>query len=163
MTEPRLMTDPVAIKRFIMAGNATITLRSAVTGARYTYKIETAPMRSQNSWSKNSYFVKLLTGPDDYSYMGFMAERYGRYVLNASAKSCCNEKSTPFKAFEFMLRMLPTVGCPSGVQVPSLEVRHEGKCGRCGRPLTVPESIDRGIGPDCWQTMGLSDQGVLHV
>ena len=24
-----------------------------------------------------------------------------------------------------------------------------GACGRCGRPLTVPSSIDRGIGPDC--------------
>jgi hypothetical protein len=23
-------------------------------------------------------------------------------------------------------------------------------CANCGRPLTDPESIDRGIGPDCW-------------
>jgi hypothetical protein len=26
-------------------------------------------------------------------------------------------------------------------------------CANCGRPLTDPESIDRGIGPDCWQTI----------
>ena len=30
-----------------------------------------------------------------------------------------------------------------------LEVWHEGRCGRCGRALTVPESIERGIGPEC--------------
>ena len=29
------------------------------------------------------------------------------------------------------------------------EFWHEGKCGRCGRKLTVPESIEAGIGPEC--------------
>jgi len=24
-------------------------------------------------------------------------------------------------------------------------------CSNCGRPLTDPESVNRGIGPDCWQ------------
>jgi len=28
-----------------------------------------------------------------------------------------------------------------------------GQCGRCGAELTDPESLARGIGPDCWQTM----------
>jgi hypothetical protein len=27
-------------------------------------------------------------------------------------------------------------------------------CGRCGRKLTVPVSIERGIGPVCWSPMG---------
>ncbi len=27
-------------------------------------------------------------------------------------------------------------------------------CASCGRPLTDPLSIDRGIGPDCWQDIG---------
>ena len=26
---------------------------------------------------------------------------------------------------------------------------HSGSCGRCGRKLTVPESIDTGLGPEC--------------
>ena len=29
-----------------------------------------------------------------------------------------------------------------------LEVWHEGRCGKCGRKLIVPESIARGIGPE---------------
>jgi len=28
-------------------------------------------------------------------------------------------------------------------------VFHEGACGRCGRTLTVPESIASGFGPEC--------------
>jgi hypothetical protein len=31
-----------------------------------------------------------------------------------------------------------------------LEVWHEGRCGACGRRLTVPESIERGLGPECY-------------
>jgi len=31
-----------------------------------------------------------------------------------------------------------------------VEFWHEGRCGDCGRRLTVPESIARGIGPICW-------------
>jgi hypothetical protein len=30
------------------------------------------------------------------------------------------------------------------------ELRHRGNCMRCGRPLDVPESIDRGRGPVCY-------------
>jgi hypothetical protein len=31
----------------------------------------------------------------------------------------------------------------------SLEIWHEGSCLRCGRKLTVPESIESGYGPEC--------------
>jgi hypothetical protein len=32
---------------------------------------------------------------------------------------------------------------------PDLIIRYEGYCGHSGKVLTVPESIDRGIGPEC--------------
>ena len=31
------------------------------------------------------------------------------------------------------------------------EVWHEGRCGKCGRVLTVPESLILGLGPECAQ------------
>lgn len=40
-------------------------------------------------------------------------------------------------------------GKTAGQDLPECEVWHEGRCGRCGRKLTVPESIETGIGPDC--------------
>jgi hypothetical protein len=33
--------------------------------------------------------------------------------------------------------------------LPRCTVHHEGRCGRCGRTLTVPESIESGFGPEC--------------
>ena len=32
---------------------------------------------------------------------------------------------------------------------PGLEFFHAGRCGRCGRALTVPESVASGYGPEC--------------
>ena len=29
------------------------------------------------------------------------------------------------------------------------DTKHSGSCGRCGRELTDPESIKRGLGPTC--------------
>lgn len=38
----------------------------------------------------------------------------------------------------------------TGRELPEqVEVWHEGRCGRCGRRLTVPESISTGFGPEC--------------
>jgi len=34
-----------------------------------------------------------------------------------------------------------------------VEPMHVGECGRCGRELTKPESIERGIGPVCWEKL----------
>ena len=36
----------------------------------------------------------------------------------------------------------------------TVEVWHEGICGRCGRKLTVPESVERGLGPECAGLVG---------
>lgn len=42
-----------------------------------------------------------------------------------------------------------------------VELRHEGSCGRCGRKLTTPESIDTGLGPVCAEALGI-DWGKLE-
>ena len=30
------------------------------------------------------------------------------------------------------------------------ELRSQDRCADCGRPLEDPESVARGVGPDCW-------------
>jgi len=36
-------------------------------------------------------------------------------------------------------------------------------CANCGRPLTDPVSIDRGIGPDCWHEIGPAWQAAINA
>ena len=122
--------------KYIFAGNATITLRSKKTDTHFTYKI-------RKSDKGDVFFVQLLTGPDNYSYLAcIFADR--PYHLHYSAKSCAGVDAPSFRAMSYALKHLNADAIPE-----ALEIRHEGSCGRCGRPLTVPSSIDRGIGPDC--------------
>jgi len=50
-----------------------------------------------------------------------------------------------YKGFDWFFKMLKfNVALPEYVQV-----YHEGRCGRCGRKLTTPASIEAGFGPEC--------------
>lgn len=151
----RVMTDADAIS-FILAGNATVTFKSLRTGTHFTFKVQEPKKQDP---ARPTWFVKLLTGPDntgDYTYLGMItvspfASLAGplQHTFRAT-KATRNPGSPSFKAFEYTFNQLAKTGrIPAGV-----EIRHEGRCGRCGRALTVPESIDRGIGPECASRMG---------
>jgi len=143
-SQPHKINDAAAALRFIMAGNAYFTVRSIKTGTRYTYRVSRA--KNDNPRYANSgetFFVALLTGPQnetDYSYMGIIRNREFR----TTGKSRYNERTLPVQAFRWVLGWLQRDAFP-----PQTELWHEGRCGRCGRKLTVPESIEAGIGPEC--------------
>ena len=53
--------------------------------------------------------------------------------------------SQPIKAFNWCMRYLW-----AGKPLPEpARIFHMGRCGRCGRALTVPSSIESGLGPEC--------------
>jgi hypothetical protein len=132
-------------KTFALAGNAIITLESLKTGAHFTYRIR----EKAEEGRPVIHFVSLLAGQDnenDYIYLGLLRE--GRFCLTKASKAGMDAPS--FKAFNYFWNS------DHGDELPAqLVIRHEGRCGRCGRTLTVPESIDLGIGPDCAAIMGL--------
>ena len=123
------------VRRFMQAGRARVTLVSEATGARFTYRI---------SAKDGVWFVSLLTGSDneaDYSFMGtiFADDRYRR-----SAKSRISADAPSARAFAWAWPLLA-----SGTIPAALKVYHEGRCGKCARPLTDPVSIESGMGPEC--------------
>lgn len=130
------------ILTFLLGGNATFTMRSEKTGTRFTYKI-TAPKNSDKDTS-TTFWVKVLTGYNnetDYTYIGFMRHKQGRWSF--TAKEQTEAQSTIAFTWYFNNYIA------AGLEHPKVEVWHEGKCCRCGRKLTVPESIESGIGPEC--------------
>lgn len=137
------LTTADTAKAYMLAGNATVTIRSIPTQMRYTFKIRQAKPTERNNWRTDQYFVNLLIGQDnesDYAYMGMI--RKGIFQLTTASKY--NETTTPVKAFRWVFDRLQ-----NGIMPDKLEIWHEGTCGRCGRKLTVPESVERGIGPEC--------------
>jgi len=125
-------------KQFILGGNATFTVQNP-KGDYYTFKV-------RQPKADMPHFLSLLTGPDNensFTYLGMVFPDNGQ--VKTTAKSKMTSDSLPVKVAAFALRCVwGSQNLPEGYQI-----RHEGKCGCCGRKLTTPESLDRGIGPEC--------------
>ena len=146
------MTKPLDILQFMFGGNATFTLVSVKTGARYTYKIRHCDSYDPRYARKGNVmsFVSVMTGSDNeanYSYLGLFRVCEG---YSHGAKSKIAEAAPCSQAFAWFYKLIYSTPVLEADALPaSVEFWHEGKCGRCGRKLTVPESIARGIGPEC--------------
>lgn len=135
-----LMTDPAKVRQFILAGNAYFTLKSLKTGDHFTFRVK-------KSKKTPTYFVNVRSGPEDgriYHLLGLINTEAQYNALKKNAYRIWATKSGV--AFDWFWRHLTERNhIPTG-----LEVWHDGRCCRCGRRLTDPESIDRGIGPECY-------------
>ena len=125
--------------KFFTGGNATFTVDNG-QGVHYTFKI-----RQPKGCDK--HFVSLLTGPcneTSYTYLGIVDTITGEVRL--TAKSKYKDDTTPVKVIRWALKHAFTDKLlPDGYTL-----KHAGKCGCCGRTLTEPTSLLRGIGPECW-------------
>ncbi len=133
---------PTARAAYIFSGNATVTLVSKSTGVCFTYRVQQAD-KSNRPQEAPPHFVRVLTGPDneaDYTFLGTIFERE---VWRHGAKSPISPSAESAKAWSWFMRHM---------EAPAVQVLHSGSCGRCGRKLTTPESIKRGLGPTCAET-----------
>lgn len=137
---PSQIVDPAHALKFLLAGNAHATFVSVKTGTRFTYKVEQADARPGDTRSP-PHFVSVLTAPDHYEYIGCV---FGGTLFNHGHKSRIAADAPSALAFAWVWRKLT-----AGLVPEVLEVWHEGSCGRCGRRLTDPTSIESGLGPIC--------------
>ena len=138
------MQSLMDIRKFLVAGHAKFTLVSKKTGNRKTFEVLRAPPRPPDQVS-NGFFVRLLCGPDngsDFRYLGFMAEKGVNLYFYPNKRGWGGEAAEAF-------RWLIATRGDAGAFFAQAEFWHAGFCARCGRELTDPESIARGLGPIC--------------
>lgn len=156
---PHKFEDYVTLRRFCVAGDAILTLRSLKTDTRFTYRFQKKKESRVIPGTRLPIWVKVLTGPTHYSFVGTVwEERNGELLYVPSSKSKIKDPNAPsVRALCWLLKLLavPTMANAETL-FEQAEVYHEGKCGRCGRALTVPESILTGIGPECAVILGVS-------
>jgi len=137
MTSPAApMTSAALVKSFALAGRARLTFRSVKTGTRFTFKVTAKEGKPA--------FVALMTGSDNESDFEYLGCIYDAKTFAHGRKSRIAPDAPSAKAFAWVWAQIQKGALPE-----SLEVWHEGRCGRCGRVLTVPESIETGLGPEC--------------
>jgi hypothetical protein len=118
---------------FILAGKSFVTFQNPATGNRHTYKV-------LKHKTDDIYFVHVLTSPDVYMFLGSIKNHIFRY----STKSKIKNDSRSVIVFDYIFHHL-------GMNMlnTSIEIFHDGRCGKCGRQLTDPISVESGLGPYC--------------
>ena len=153
-TQEDCTPDPEAHRRldnsllkFALAGKAFCTLRSLKTQKRFTYRVVRATDKNDPTKKTDFWFVSFLTGPDNwanYSYIGSISLYNGMYQFRITKASKLQADAPPCKAISYAIDCLNSLP-----NIPGVEFWHSGRCGMCGRLLTVPESIASGFGPEC--------------
>jgi len=119
----------------IATHNGVWTVTNKATGERRTFRIST--------WVKKDdkpRVVSMLVGSDNTSdYKGF-----GYVNPNGKIVVWYKQRGTVYEKYARFLEVLAT-----HLEAGRIEVHHEGRCRLCNRPLTVPESIESGLGPKC--------------
>jgi hypothetical protein len=121
----------IALRKYVTGGNATFTLKSNLSGDHVTYRVRKG--KADNA----PHFVSLL-GDSGYTFLGTVfpdGYRHGH-------RSAISPNHKAARGFEWLWRNIDSL--PECAQfIPST------KCCVCGRELTTPESVARGIGPEC--------------
>jgi len=145
-TNLRRIEDPADVLRFVLAGNSHFTLRSERTRDRITFRVRKADKRTDDE--NERWFVSYLMGPNNernYVYVGMVfANPNGISYRFTRTRKSPGTDTKQFKAFRYLFERIE-----DGASPDSLEFWHEGRCGRCSRLLTTPESVESGIGPIC--------------
>lgn len=128
--------------KFIFAGNSTATFVNTKTNNRFTFKVK-------QKKDSNLFFVSVLTNPDTYTYIGTVINGQFKH----GKKSKINKDAQSVRVFDYVFNNLVSNSLPNFV-----EVWHEGRCGKCGKTLTVPNSIANGLGPECIKTLLKSEK-----
>ena len=117
--------------------NGRFTVRSEKTGRHRTFRITSSKDENGNI----TRWVKLLTGPDNTSSYTSFAR-----IVNDRVVVFYKHKGTQWELLATMLNKMQEQGLEeTKAQILEAEV----KCRRCSRPLTTPESLQRGLGPEC--------------
>jgi hypothetical protein len=138
--EPAHIKEPHRALTFLLAGNAHCTFRSHKTDVHFTYHVEAN--KKPTTATSPTHFVQVLTGPDHYEYLGCIFQ--GRVYAHGHRRSRISKDAKSALAFPWVWARLVAGRVPE-----TCDVYHEGRCGRCGRRLTHPESIETGMGPEC--------------
>jgi hypothetical protein len=149
-----MMNQPIKrreemLEKVMAAERFVFTLLSPRSGTWKTFQV--ARIKDKGDAPRPlAWFVGQLTGPDnnqEYSYLGMLAPEGDENLLTfkRTKASPASEGHAGFKAFLWWWRQVTEFGD----KLDQVEVWEACPCMRCRKRLTVPKSIERGLGPFC--------------
>lgn len=146
MSHIRSNVSPKLFPTLFFAGRAVITLLNRAANTHITLKVRQLKDREDRSKKLPIFYVYVSLLNDGETGKRFAATYFQQtmsYKLGRDIQP--TDQIARVMAFVQQALKNPTILTQKGVSV-----MHEGTCCRCARPLTHPESIDVGFGPECW-------------
>ena len=121
--------------QFMFGGNCVFTIR-VPNGDHYSYKI----YRKKTQDGAKIYQLYIKKGGKG-TYCGFVKVCGNKMTFRHNSKYNISRNEPS------VVTLLDTIHNRNNTQN---EILHVGRCAHCGRPLTDPDSMERGFGPKCW-------------
>lgn len=133
-----------SFKPALLAGRARLTITNPATGRWIKLHMKQRKDRATGK-PGTCYFLSLaLLGDGDAGY------RYtGAFFSDSNRFKPANDLAQDPNLQRVTDWVLKAIQNPELLQ--SCEIEHAGKCCSCGRTLTHPESIQTGLGPECFE------------
>lgn len=146
------MLDFRFFPQIVLAGKARLTIKNPISGQHIKIRMLRKKDRATGEFGSCYFLHVALLGDGDlgYNYAGAYFSDSGRFktgrdVVNGSMLDTISRF------------VVASISHPEKLQ--KAEIEHAGKCCRCGRTLTHPESIRSGLGPECFGLVyGATDQ-----
>lgn len=137
--------NPILLPDLFFAGRAVLTFKNETKGTHMTVKVKQARDKKDRKIKLPVFFVSIsLLGDSEQGmiFAGTIFQETGTFKLSAGV----NPEGRLAKAF---LYLVSAVKNPSLLPQSNVSFQHEGRCCSCAMPLTHPQSISTGLGPDC--------------
>jgi len=129
------------LSQFFFAGRSTLTFRNNEKGTHTTVRVK--QLKDRKTPLPIFYVFVSLVGDSEYGF------RFGGTIFKDSLHLKLGRDvevgGQLHKVMEFLMGALAN---PEPLK-KRVALLHEGKCCRCSRQLTHPESINTGFGPEC--------------
>lgn len=144
--------NPLELPTLFFAGNSRLTFRNQNTGTHMTVHVK--QLKDRNKKDERGQRVRLPIFYLQVSLLGDSAQGYlfAGTIFQEDMKVKLHHTHRPdsqmAKVVAFIMAALKD---PERLRAKNVALFHEGRCCRCGLPLTHPQSIERALGDDCYE------------
>ena len=140
--------DAAAFRTFMFQGKALFTLENREKDTHITMKVER--LKRKRTQPEDTRFFEVYAKALNDKYMGNRyIGRIDRKEKTFKSKGFADPEDVSIQTINWIIRNWANL--EEFESEGKLAMYHMGSCCKCGMPLTVPESIQNGIGPQCFK------------
>ena len=150
----RSNVNPLTFPDLFIAGRAKLTLRNNEKETHITIQVKQARNKKNRKEKLPVFFVNVsLLGDAEAGYVFG-----GTYFAETKTMGLARGLKKDSQLAKVMGFIFAAIKDPKIFREKNVSLLHEGRCCRCGLPLTNPNSIQHALGDDCFVYVNGSEE-----